>query len=135
MVDCVTYECREHRLLAMKMLCIVSLFFGFVSCQEPCTLPNSTLTTTNPNGGSHSGSGSLYVGTYPGLYYTDNGGASWLSVAAAGQRPVHALIREGNTILAGDDIGDIYRSTDSGANWSRVSATITDVEAFTAIGS
>jgi photosystem II stability/assembly factor-like uncharacterized protein len=101
-----------------------------------------TWVTTGPTNGTvrtlaidPSNSSIIYAGTASGVYKTTNGGASWMAInngmvvsfaSGSGTFPVtirNLVIDPGNpnTVYAGSSSG-IYKSTDGGANWFRLTS-------------
>ena len=77
----------------------------------------------------------LFAGTgYGGVFLSSNDGNSWTAINSGFPLlyPVNALQVLGTNLLAATDIG-VFRSTDNGTNWSKV--TDTAVSAFAVIGS
>lgn len=68
----------------------------------------------------------VYAGTGRGLYRTTDGGGDWEVIAELPRgRPVHAVAvdpNDSNHILVGVEQNGMYRSTDRGETWRRMSA-------------
>jgi len=93
-----------------------------------------------------SNSSNLYAGTDSGMFRSVDNGASWTDINSALPRVWDGVILTRGTDLfmgtapnlganVGSDIGDVYRSTNNGASWSKTNLAKGDVSALLMSGS
>lgn len=71
--------------------------------------------------------GGVYVGTYNGVYYTNDSAENWIrrSNGFSSGKAIFSIINHGGNLLAGTNDG-IYISTNAGGSWSDVTTGLTN---------
>jgi len=70
-------------------------------------------------------SGHIFAGTNDGVLISTDNGDTWSSTGLVASGIVSLVINSSDHIFAGNYFGDVYRSTDNGANWSTASSGLT----------
>ena len=67
-------------------------------------------------------SGHIFAGTQDGVLISTDNGDNWSSTGLSAHGIVSLVINSSDHIFAGNYFGDVYRSTDNGANWTAVNS-------------
>ena len=69
----------------------------------------------------------LFVASYEQVYRTTDFGASWIYPTVSTYKTITALgLGQSDTIYAGNEYGDAFRSSDNGTTWSKTSTVLTN---------